>query len=204
MYLTKINMPLANRGLQRALGDCQQMHRLIAGLFDAARADLDLLYRTNCARGVCSVYIYSAAPVKRERLLPNMELAGERDMSQWLDGMREGQVWSFDLAAWPSKKVGAAGAKNSRRRILRSEGERLAWLTRKAEQNGFELINVRELGASQQPGRHDEEHGGRLYVDSYHYQGALRITDAVKFRCAVRKGIGPGKAYGLGMLLLKR
>ena len=106
--------------------------------------------------------------------------------------------------AWPSKKVGAEGAKNSRRRVLREESERLAWLARKAEQNGFVPINVRELEAAQQLGRHDEKQGGRLYVDSYHYQGTLRITDAVKFRYAVRKGIGPGKAYGLGMLLLKR
>ena len=38
MYLTRIDMPLAHRGVQRALGDCQQMHRRIAGLFADSRA----------------------------------------------------------------------------------------------------------------------------------------------------------------------
>ena len=203
MYLTRINMPVADRGVQRALGDCQQMHRLITGLFDTSRADSQVLYRMNCGSGVCRVYIYSAVPVKRERLLPNMELAGERDVTPWLDGLGEGQAWNFDLLAWPSKKVSAVGAKNSQRRVLRTEAERLAWLARKAEQNGFEMLNVREFESAQQPGRHSEEHGGRLYVDSYHYQGKLLVTDAARFRAAVRSGIGPGKAYGLGMLLLK-
>ena len=203
MYLTKINMPIADRGVQRALGDCQQMHRMITGLFDTSRTDSQVLYRLNFGRGVCCVYIYSSVPVKRERLLPNMELIGERDVTHWLESLSEGQVQSFDLLAWPSKKVPDGDAKNSRRRVLRTEAERLAWLARKAEQNGFEMLNVREFESAQQPGRHSEEHGGRLYVDSYHYQGKLLVTDAARFRAAVRSGIGPGKAYGLGMLLLK-
>ncbi len=41
-----------------------------------------------------------------------------------------------------------------------------------------------------------------MYLDQYHYQGTLQITDAVLFQNAVREGIGPGKSYGLGMLLL--
>ena len=204
MYLTKINMPLANRAVQRALGDCQQMHRMIMGLFETPRAGSDVLYRLNCGRGMCSVYIYSSAPVKRERLLADMELAGERDMSRWIDSLCEDQTWSFDLLAWPSKKVAHDGAKNSRRRVLRTEEERLAWLARKAGQNGFEFLSARELEAAQQSGRHDVERGGSLYVDSYHYQGSLRVTNASQFRAAVSKGIGPGKAYGLGMMLLTR
>ena len=149
------------------------------------------------------MYIYSSAPVKHERLLPNMELIGERDVTRWLESLSEGQAQSFDLLAWPSKKVSDGIAKNSRRRVLRTEAERLAWLARKAEQNGFELINVRELESAQQSGRHDEEHGGRMYVDSYHYQGEMRIIDAANSAPAVRSGHRPRKAYGLGMLLLK-
>ena len=48
MYLTKINMPIADRGVQRALGDCQQMHRMITGLFDTSRTGSQVLYRLYC------------------------------------------------------------------------------------------------------------------------------------------------------------
>ena len=40
-----------------------------------------------------------------------------------------------------------------------------------------------------------------MYVTGYHYQGLLQITDSERFRHAIRKGIGSGRAYGLGMLL---
>ena len=96
------------------------------------------------------------------------------------------------------------GAKNSRRRILRTEEERLDWLRRKAEQNGFELVSCQELESGCQTGTHAVEQGGKMRMDSYHYQGVLRICHAEQFRSAVRNGIGPGKAYGLGMLLLNR
>ena len=43
-----------------------------------------------------------------------------------------------------------------------------------------------------------------MYLDQYHYQGTLQITDVEQFRKAVQGGIGPGKSYGLGMLLLSR
>ena len=202
MYLTRIDMPLAHRGVQRALGDCQQMHRRIAGLFADSRAGAGVLYRLRYTRGSCSAYLYSAVPVKRDRLLPDMQLVGERDMTDWLNTLTEGRVCHLDLLAWPSKKIPNDGGRNSRRRVLRTQAERLAWLARKGQQNGFSLLNVRELETMQQVGHHDASHGGRLYVDSYHYQGTLQIADAAALQSAICSGIGPGKAYGLGMLLL--
>lgn len=202
MNLTKITLPLANRSIQRALRDCQQMHRLIMGLFDTDRASADVLYRLRSDPGAISVYIYSSSPVKRDRLVQGMKFAGERDMGSWLESLSDGQIWNFDLLAWPSKKVAIDGARNSRRRILRTAEERAGWLQHKAMQNGFDIMTVIELESFQQAGCHAAGNGGRLYVDSYHYQGTLQVTDAALFRKAVCSGLGPGKAYGLGMLLL--
>ena len=204
MYLTKIRMPLSNRAVQRALGDCQQMHRLVTGFFGTSRKDLNILYRLRYERGTCSIYIYSSEAVDRGRVSPGMEVAGEREMSDWLSSIREGQTWNFDLMAWPSKKVAREGANNSRRRMLRSTDERLLWLQRKAQQNGFDLLGVRELESAQQTGWHDAGVGGQFHVHGYHYQGTLRVTDAERIQAAVCTGIGPGKAYGLGMLILTR
>lgn len=202
MYLTKITLSLADRSIQRALGDCQQMHRLIMGLFDTDRASANVLYRLRSAQGAIAVYIYSSAPLKSDRLTLGMKFAGERDMGPWLESLSEGQRWNFDLLACPSKKVAVEGIKNSRRRILRTPDERTDWLRHKAMQNGFAVMTVRELGSSQQTGHHPAENGGRLYIDNYHYQGTLQVTDAALFRNVVSSGLGPGKAYGLGMLLL--
>lgn len=203
MYLTKIELDIRQRAARTALADCQQMHRFLNTLFDCPREQAQLLYRIQNQGNHCSVYLYSACPIVQEKLLPFMHFAGQRDLSNWLQGLTEGRVLSFDLLTMPSKKVGQEPGKNSRRRVLRTAEERLAWLERKAKQNGFEILSIRELESSSQFGRHNDTRGGTMVLDAYHYRGFLLIHDAEQFQKAMKIGIGPGKAYGLGMILLR-
>lgn len=203
MYLTKIDLESRYPSIRRAIADCQQMHRQVTGLFGADRSGGKILYRLRTDRGGCALYLYSALPVDRDRLLPGMRLAGERDMSSWLDSMAGGQVWGFDLLAIPAKKVPEEGRKNSRRRILRTREERTAWLLRKGEQSGFRILDVSEQECVRSFGRHRQPDGA-MYLDAYHYNGILRIQNEDAFRSALAGGIGAGKAYGMGMLLLRR
>ena len=202
MYLTIIELDLGNRTVRGALGDCQRMHRLLNGLFANSRGEVQLLYRVQNSGRNCGVYLYSESPVIREKLLPFMVLAGERDVSAWQSTMTEGRRVRFDLLTMPSKKVAQADGKNSRRRVLRTEEERMAWLARKASRNGFEILSVQELEATSFAGNHEAEQGGQMNWDAYHYSGLLEIRDASAFQKALSGGIGPGKAYGLGMILL--
>lgn len=203
MYLTKIELDLRQRAARAALADCQQMHRFLNGLFDCPREEAELLYRIQNQSNHCSVYLYSACPIVQEKLLPFMHFAGQRDLSDWLQGLTEGRGLSFDFLTMPSKKVGQESGKNSRRRVLRTAEERLAWLDRKANQNGFEILNIHELESSSQFGRHEDARGGKMVLDAYHYRGILQIRNAEQFQKAMASGIGPGKAYGLGMILLR-
>lgn len=200
MYLIRIDLERSSRMVRSAMADCQQMHRLVMGLFDAGREDAEVLYRVKEQGMNISLYLYSAVPVMEERLLPGMQLGGQREVSAWLDTMTAGRCLRYDLLAMPSKKVAGEG-KNSRRRVLRTEEERMEWLHRKAQQNGFRLLDVTESGSTSFSGRHSDR-DGVMYWDSYRYTGMLQITDEAAFRNALKKGIGPGKAYGLGMLLL--
>ena len=204
MYLTRIDLRPQERTIQRALADCQQMHRLVSGLFRTGRKESGILYRLRMARGQTALYLYSNTPIERSALMQGMAFAGERDVTDWLNAFRAGQIWGFDLLAAPTRKVAAEGHRNSRRRILREKPERLEWLSRKAAQNGFALLHADELEGIHMMGRHAQEQGGQMHWDGYHYDGVLQIEDAGRFRQAVSGGIGAGKAYGLGMLLLRR
>lgn len=201
MYLTKIQLDIYNRTVCYALSDCQRMHRMINGLFATDREGAQLQYRVQNTGRSCAVYLYSDMPIDRSRLLPFMTFVGERDLGAWLASMTEGRTLSFDLVTMPSKKE--RGEVNSRRRILREADKRSAWLARKAEQNGFVLLDVHELESASLTGKHEKERGGYMVWDTYHYRGILQITDSERFRKALQTGIGPGKAYGLGMILLK-
>lgn len=203
MVLAKIEMSLSEPSVRAALRDAQKMHRLAAGLYQLPRQEAELVYRVQLQGQKVNLYLYAGQPIDRSRLLPGMRLAGERELSDWLVSMREGQLWGFDLLTMPFRKVADGESANSRRRVLRTPEERLAWLNRKAEQNGFAILEARESAGEKESAVHPLEKGGRLYLDSYRYSGTLQIKDLERFKRALRNGIGPGKAYGLGMLLLK-
>ena len=204
MYLSKIEMSLSEPSVRAALRDAQKMHQLASGLFQLPRQKAELLYRVQTDGNKVALYSYAAQAIDRGRILPGMFLAGERELNDWLASMEKGQLWNFDLLTMPFKKVSDGESRNSRRRVLRTQEERLNWLARKAEQNGFSILNVQEFPGEKASALHTEGKGGRLYLDAFQYTGTLQIVDVERFREAVRSGIGPGKAYGMGMLLLKR
>lgn len=199
MYLIKVEVD--RREAAPLLADCQKMHRFITALFGTDRKSSQLLYRTNLIRDRLNIYIYAQRPV--QNLAGRYEIL-QREITSWLEAMEEGQTWSFDLIAAPSKKVAAEGRKNSQRRILRDPEERQEWLSRKAEQSGFAVLQVTEQEQLHVSGKHRPDNGGEMHHDAFHYQGILRITDAEAFRRAICSGIGPGKAYGFGMMMVKR
>ena len=202
MYLTKLLIPLESRRAAEVLSDCQKMHRLVCSLFGTERKEEHILYRINVLRGSIQVYLYSDHSVKN--LPEGIGLEGQRDLSEWLDAMTAGDSFGFDLLTCPSKKVYQPERnQNSQRRILREPQERMDWLNKKATDGGFRLLDARELEQSHPYGRHNDKKGGFLHLDAYHYQGALCITDPDRFRKTLREGIGPGKAYGLGMMMVK-
>lgn len=204
MYLTKLELDLRNPGIRAALRDAQKLHRLVTGLFQCARKDAEVLYRCR-GRGIYTdLYMYSACAIAPDRVLPGMRLVAQRDVTPWLESMEAGDVFCFQLVTAPFRKVSEDGARNSRRRALRTQEERLSWLRRKAEQGGFLLLSTEEAPAEKLIARHSAESGGSLTVDAHCYSGYLRIEDAERFRKTMSCGIGPDKAYGLGMLLLKR
>lgn len=201
MYLIRVELDRNAYEVRSALMDCEKMHILVTGLFGTQRSDSSVLYRLNAQQNRLQLYLYASVPVTEEacRKYPVVQ----RDITQWVSGLEQGQIRQFDLTASPSKKVPSETGKNSQRRILRQPEQRMEWLQRKAEQYGFTLLQVQELEQLHLSGSHRKESGGKMYLDAWHYQGMLRIDDAQLFRKALEGGIGSGKAYGFGMLMLK-
>lgn len=54
MYLVKIEMNKNNPMVRHALADCQQMHRLLTGIFET---DQRILYRTTTVENKLLVYL---------------------------------------------------------------------------------------------------------------------------------------------------
>jgi CRISPR system Cascade subunit CasE len=83
--------------------------------------------------------------------------------------------------------------------MLTSPEERGKWLMNKAEQHGFKILWVREDGQSKAFVR---KNNGLAVHTGVKFRGELEIINEDKFQKAFCNGIGAGKAYGMGMLML--
>jgi len=95
----------------------------------------------------------------------------------------------------PSKRIG-----------IYKDHEQVEWLKRKGEQSGFEIINLQfDKGEKEKISKKSDgivTHN--LDLLQVHYTGILRITDIETFKKAYSQGIGSGKAFGCGLLLLAK
>jgi len=141
-----------------------------------------------------------------------------------LGRLEAGDRLRFRLRANPTRKIdtksGPDGLRRNGRRVeLRTEEDQLAWLSRKAASGGFEVLAVRvdtrvldvvatgrgtggrAVGAKW-AGTGGSPRELRLTFTPVLFDGHLRVTDPDLFRRTMAAGIGPGKAYGFGLLSL--
>lgn len=144
---------------------------------------------------------------------------GVREIDHEYSVLEAGQRLRFRLFANPTRKIDTATGpdgkrRNGRRVPLTSDEARLTWLQRKASEGGFRLVqsrvapavpDVRESQQQQRRGRKGRgTRSARLTFDGVLFEGILEVEEAERFRQTLSSGIGPGKAYGFGMLSLAR
>jgi CRISPR system Cascade subunit CasE len=139
----------------------------------------------------------------------------------------KGQELSFYLRANPTKRIfkpknGDEFLKGKRVSLLREE-EQVAWLVRKGKERetgcpgGFEILTRQIKGEAgkivmvhaepegNQIGlKRDEERDYEMTHLALRFNGLLRITNADDFRKTIVRGIGSGKAFGFGLLSLRK
>ncbi len=121
------------------------------------------------------------------------------------------QVFSFRLRANPTKRLRTMRKEEKldpkirgARVGLKSEQEALEWLLRKSQSCGFEAhtpsLAVCVEGLIKLSGKGEKG----IQLHSVLFEGTLRVTDPARFQAALTGGIGSGKAFGFGLLSLRR
>lgn len=198
MFLSKLGMDPRHPSVRQALRDRQDMHRNLASAFG-----IGFLYRLTEQQNEPGLLVLSEKQPDEGRLGSlGYHLVGCRDLSPLRELYGEGAVLRFDLMASPSKKAKEDRAGNSRRVFLTDPELRAAWLKKQGEKYGFDVLEVHEPRAEStvSVGRST----GAFRLSGVEFSGALRITDPKLFWDAWEKGIGPEKAYGMGLMLLSR
>ena len=200
MIFSRLMLDIGNPSVRQALRNCQDMHRNLMQAFDGERREVNLLYRLIERRDRIELYALSNEMPRWERIAKQgYSCTGIRDISALREKYREGAVLRFELLACPAKKCSFNG-KNSRRVFLRTETERLEWLECQAKKYGFSLLQIQESGLRGQIIGGKE--GNKLRFGTTVFSGHLQITNPEMFWNSYMKGIGAGKAYGMGLLML--
>lgn len=204
MHLTRLRLDPRSAQARRDLASPYDMHRTLVRAFvsDAEQTPPRFLWRlepTSPWRAP-ELLVQSAHPAHWETLaaLPGYlqaERAWETRPLDELSGLMAQTRCRFRL--WANPTVTREG----KRRGLVAEADQLAWLARQGEQHGFSVETVLVTGQDMLDSRKADT---RLSLLQVRFEGVLRVTDPTLLSQAVQAGIGPGKAFGCGLLSLAR
>ena len=206
MYLSQVELDPRNRETLRALNVPRRLHGAVEAAFTGPRARR--LWRLDRRASRLWLLILSEERPKLSGIVaqfgPPNGTAETRDYALLLARVAEGTVWRFRLAANPIKNVKVAGGRGIvRNHVTVSQQEQ--WLAERApkhgfalEPDGFRVVDARWIAFDKAAG------GNRVRIHAVTFEGLLRVTDTALFREALTRGIGRGKAYGLGLLTLMR
>ncbi len=231
LYLSRLILNPRNREVRRDFADCHRLHQRIMMAFptaggDAPRAEFDILYRPeiDARSGIVTLLVQSRVEPNWSRLpredsgqpylLPRPENPAVKPIGHVLATLQPGQRLIFRLRANPTKRLATRRPEPrndpllGKRVALLREEEQLDWLKRQAERAGFAMVSAqarpdRSFGATQR-GYQREPSNRPLSFGAVVFDGVLEITDVMRFRKSIVAGIGPGKAYGFGLVSLAR
>ncbi|MBI3946599.1 MAG: type I-E CRISPR-associated protein Cas6/Cse3/CasE [Armatimonadetes bacterium] len=202
IYLSRLLLNPRSRQVQAELRDPYQMHRTLSKAFgdaDDEFARARCLFRVDNARPFAALSLLSQSLLEPdwERLtVADRYLLAPPEVKAFRLSLRGGECLAFRIHANPTVK------RDGKRYGLYREQEQEAWLRRKAEENGFEVLRVLIHPATIVRSRATEGRDAQLIGVTF--EGALRVTDPDALHAAAANGIGSAKAFGFGLLSLAR
>lgn len=203
MHLTRLTLDPRSAHARRDLGDAYEMHRTLARAFveDAQSTPARFLWRLEAGSNAWAtpvVLVQAAVEADWSALqaLPNY-LQGSVEskclsLEEWLEG---GTRYRFRLQANPTV------TRQGKRYGLVGEAEQLAWLERQGVRHGFSVEAALVTASDVLASRKGES---RISLQRVCFEGRLQVTELAAISRALMLGIGPGKAFGCGLLSVAR
>lgn len=218
MYLSLLRLDPVDQRVQQDLRDPHSLHRTVMRAFPSvldpeqeARAFWGVLHRLELERRTGRVLLYVQSRVEPDwSFLPPECLVQDglanpavKSVSAVYERIAAGQTLRFRLRANPTRKIDTKSGPNGKRRNGRRVPlvgleQQVEWLARKAEASGFGLlqVSVAATGAAELV----RSHARGCVFQGVLFEGRLMVREPEPFRQALVNGLGPGKAFGFGLL----
>ncbi|AXR74409.1 MULTISPECIES: type I-E CRISPR-associated protein Cas6/Cse3/CasE [Auritidibacter] len=224
-FLSRIYINPRTRGGRLFLTNRQAMHAAVEGCFPPDGIDKStgrVLWRLDKDRYRQTLYVVSPIKPDMRHIVEQAGWDGQEwdtaDYSTFLSKLDNGQKWAFRLVANPVKALSRGEGK--RGKIVPHVGveHQKRWLLERAHKHGFSL-NVQD-GAGAIPDLAVTERLDHRFAKSrvsgtnrarqritlrlVQFDGSLTVENADELREVLVQGIGRGRAYGGGLLTLRR
>lgn len=200
MFLSKLVLDARHPRVRRDLADVYDMHRTLARAFapDAESHPARFLWRQERSRSVTeavTLLVQAEGPANWSNVESDSGYLAQSIQVSALDLDRlvgDGQRLRFRLMANPTV------TKEGKRLGLRREDEQLAWLGRVADKHGFRVLGCTVAESNRLQARQKDGH--RITLDAALFEGIFTVVEKASVQQAIRRGLGRGKAFGLGLL----
>lgn len=218
MYLSRIRpadgIDALHRLAQLAGSGQYRIHQALWNLFetdpDAAR---DFLYRQEGQADELGFLVLSRRPPGTDDGLWTVQT------KTYAPRLHQGQQLAFSIRINPVVKRRDEAGRQQRHDLVMdlkkkapesvdNQAERMQhaarqWLANRQSPNGFELAEQTVIGESYRQWRFGGKGGNRISFSTIDCSGQLSVTDTVRFESALMNGLGPAKAFGCGLLLIR-
>ena len=210
MYMSVIELDQANCLMRDNVCKTEdQTHKiLLESLENQSRLNAGLLYRKDKNK-IC---VYSNNALNQEKLfLRNYIVQNVIEIDDLYNQIQNGDVLKLFIKTVPSIKVDREGKKNSARSGLTQKSERVAWIERKLLDIGAVVLKdiydcplIIENGYQSIEFSHSkfQKNKGSATITAHDYIVTVQIVDREAFLNGVKRGIGPYKSYGCGLILV--
>lgn len=207
IYLSKLTFDMSKWEARRDLNNPYEMHRTLMRAF-ASKANGGpgrVLFRIELAQADCSpvVLVQSDKQPDWSKLdLGSLVVAPQ--CKSFSPRFVADQRVMFRLRANPtSRHRSDDGITDGKRLGLFTEVAQMAWLARKGNLGGFQILSVK--AAPEGIVRTiKEKTGSPLTHFAVRFDGMIAVIDPVLFEKILMDGVGPAKGFGFGLLSLAR
>lgn len=224
-YFSRVRLNPERRESRKLIANPRAMHAAILATFppEVARAGR-VLWRLDVDKPNYTVYVVSPTRPDLRPLDENTGWATEPGQSANYEALLRrvtaGTEWAFRLRANPVRSLPHEQGQRGKVQAHVTVAQQMDWLLKRSERLGFRINPSGEVDPDGQPipnlavtGRDnhsivkfDGEPQQRHVVTlrQAQFDGVLTCTDAHSLRNALTAGIGRGKAYGSGLLTLRK
>lgn len=197
MYITQMILNANNIDVLRMLINRQKLHVFVQSFFNSAREDYNVQYAVYEGKSNVVLMIRSDIEPDAEKKNREFILSFETcDISNFYKGIQNGYYVRFSITMPIVKKIDSC-----KNKINIEEPER-------RKEKFCDIMSAAGLSVDIKDGQNFvEEPKEKIYFKDknafykpYKYTGIARVSDVDSLLNSLKKGIGRGKAYGLGML----